>query len=98
MNKVLNTVDALDGLVEDEHLNELSRIARLYLKPIIGGPDGDGHGHDEIERDRDQELEAAVSDVEARAASEQASSAHAVAELAEHNGSGYPRSLLCGKH
>lgn len=55
MNKVLNVVDALDGLVANEHLKLLSGIAKLYLKPIIAWSDGDGHGHDEIERDRDPE-------------------------------------------
>jgi site-specific DNA-cytosine methylase len=55
MNKVLNAVDALDGLVANEHLNDLSIIAKLYLKLIIDGPDGDGHGHDETGRDHDSE-------------------------------------------
>jgi hypothetical protein len=53
MNKVLNEVDALHGLVVDVHLNDLSIIAKLYLKPIIVGPDGGGHGHHETERDHD---------------------------------------------
>jgi len=43
MNKVLNVVYALDGLVADQHLNELSRIAKLHLRPIISAPDETGH-------------------------------------------------------
>jgi hypothetical protein len=59
MNKLLNIVDALDGLIADEHLKLLELVAKLYLQPIIGSPKGDGHGHGESARDHDHAPEGA---------------------------------------
>jgi hypothetical protein len=38
MNKVLNVVDAVDGLIAVDDKTQLERVAKRYLQPIIGSP------------------------------------------------------------
>lgn len=52
MCKVLNVVDALEGLVSPGDLKQLERVAKKHLRPIIEAPDSDGHVLGENERDQ----------------------------------------------
>lgn len=51
--RILNAVDALAGHLPTRDLDEISRIVKFYLAPIIGSPDLAGHGHEDFGHDRD---------------------------------------------
>ena len=53
MNRLLNIVDALEGLIDRRQLEELSQIAAAHLKPILAQSRTDSSGHTESVRDRD---------------------------------------------
>src|SRR5579862_909057 len=47
MNRLLNIVDALEGLIDNRHLQELAEIAAAYLKPILAQSQTVSSGHTE---------------------------------------------------